>query len=52
MTLVCVSHDHDLPPALVDREVELVDGRIAYDGPSRDADRDDERDDVARGNFS
>ncbi|HTK15153.1 MAG TPA: DUF2232 domain-containing protein [Acidimicrobiia bacterium] len=48
MTLVCVSHDHDLPPALVDREVELVDGRIAYDGPSRDADRDD----VARGNLS
>ncbi len=31
-TLVCVSHDHDLPRALVDREVELVDGQIAHDG--------------------
>jgi len=47
LTLVCVSHDHDLPDALVDREVELVDGRIEYDGPSRSADQD-----VARGNLS
>ena len=26
LTLVCVSHDRDLPAALVDREVELVEG--------------------------
>jgi len=47
LTLVCVSHDHDLPAALVDREVELVDGCIAYDGPGREDDRD-----IARGNLS
>ena len=35
LTLVCVSHDRDLPAALVDREVELVDGSVAYDGPGR-----------------
>ena len=45
MTLVCVSHDRDLPAALVDREVELVGGRVAYDGPGRASDHD-----VARGN--
>ena len=45
LTLVCVSHDRDLPGALVDREVELVDGRIEYDGPGRASDHD-----VARGN--
>ena len=45
--LVCVSHDRDLPGELVDREVELVDGRIAYDGPGREDDRD-----IARGNLS
>ena len=47
LTLVCVSHDRDLPAALVDREVELVDGSIAYDGPGREDDRD-----VAQGNLS
>jgi len=47
LTLVCVSHDHDLPGELFDREVELVDGRIAYDGPGR-ADEND----IARGNLS
>jgi peptide/nickel transport system ATP-binding protein len=47
LTLVCVSHDRDLPPALVDREVELLDGRIAYDGPGREDDHD-----IARGNLS
>jgi energy-coupling factor transporter ATP-binding protein EcfA2 len=47
MTLVCVSHDRDLPPALVDREVELVDGRVEYDGPGRETDHD-----IARGNLS
>jgi energy-coupling factor transporter ATP-binding protein EcfA2 len=47
LTLVCVSHDRDLPAALVDREVELVDGRIAYDGPGRAADHD-----IARGERS
>ena len=36
LTLVCVSHDRDLPPALVDREIELTDGRITYDGPGRE----------------
>lgn len=46
MTLVCVSHDRDLPAVLVDREVELVEGRIAYDGPGRSTDHD-----VARGNL-
>jgi len=35
LTLICVSHDHDLPPGLVDREIELADGRITYDGKSR-----------------
>ena len=45
LTLVCVSHDRDLPAALVDREVELTGGRITYDGPGRASDRD-----VARGN--
>jgi energy-coupling factor transporter ATP-binding protein EcfA2 len=46
MTLVCVSHDRDLPAALVDREVELTRGRITYDGPGRPSDHD-----VARGNL-
>jgi energy-coupling factor transport system ATP-binding protein len=46
MTLVCVSHDRDLPDALVDREVELTGGRITYDGPGRASDHD-----VARGNL-
>jgi energy-coupling factor transport system ATP-binding protein len=46
LTLVCVSHDRDLPDVLVDREVELVDGRITYDGPGRASDHD-----VARGNL-
>jgi energy-coupling factor transport system ATP-binding protein len=45
LTLVCVSHDRDLPPALVDREVELTGGRITYDGPGRDHDHD-----IAQGN--
>lgn len=45
LTLVCVSHDRDLPDALVDREVELSGGRITYDGPGRETDRD-----VAQGN--
>jgi len=35
ITLICVSHDHDLPAGLVDREVELTDGRITYDGAGR-----------------
>ena len=35
LTLICVSHDHDLPAPLVDRELELADGRITYDGPGR-----------------
>ena len=47
LTLVCVSHDRDLPAVLVDREVELVDGRVAYDGPGREDDHD-----IARGNLS
>jgi energy-coupling factor transport system ATP-binding protein len=47
LTLVCVSHDRDLPGVLVDREVELVDGRVAYDGPGREDDHD-----IARGNLS
>jgi energy-coupling factor transport system ATP-binding protein len=46
MTLVCVSHDRDLPRELVDREVELTHGRITYDGPGRASDHD-----VARGNL-
>jgi energy-coupling factor transport system ATP-binding protein len=46
MTLVCVSHDRDLPAALVDREIELTGGRITYDGPGRETDQD-----VARGNL-
>ena len=46
ITLVCVSHDRDLPAALVDREVELTDGRITYDGPGRATDHD-----VATGNL-
>jgi len=40
MTLVCISHDHDLPTALVDREIELVRGQIAYDGAPRSVDDD------------
>jgi energy-coupling factor transport system ATP-binding protein len=40
MTLICVSHDRDLPAVLVDREVELTDGRVTYDGPGRATDRD------------
>ena len=40
LTLICVSHDRDLPPALVDREIELTAGRITYDGPGRETDRD------------
>jgi energy-coupling factor transport system ATP-binding protein len=40
MTLVCVSHDRDLPPSLVDREIELAGGRITYDGPGRERDED------------
>ena len=35
LTLICVSHDHDLPAPLVDRELELADGCITYDGPGR-----------------
>jgi len=35
LTLICVSHDHDLPAVLVDREIELADGRVTYDGPGR-----------------
>jgi hypothetical protein len=35
-----VSHDHDLPSGLVDREIELTEGRITYDGPGRASDRD------------
>jgi energy-coupling factor transport system ATP-binding protein len=46
MTLVCVSHDRDLPPALFDREIELTAGRITYDGPGRERDQD-----VAQGNL-
>ena len=46
VTLVCVSHDHDLPASLVDREIELTEGRITYDGPGRASDPD-----VARGNL-
>jgi energy-coupling factor transport system ATP-binding protein len=45
LTLVCVSHDRDLPTALVDREIELADGRITYDGPGRASDQD-----LAQGN--
>ena len=45
LTLVCVSHDRDLPAALVDREIELTRGRITYDGPGRESDQD-----VAQGN--
>jgi energy-coupling factor transport system ATP-binding protein len=41
LTLVCVSHDRDLPLALVDREVELTEGSITYDGPGRPGDHDD-----------
>ena len=38
LTLVCVSHDRDLPPALVDREIELTGGRDHLRRPgSRDA---------------
>jgi energy-coupling factor transport system ATP-binding protein len=40
LTLICVSHDRDLPAALADREVELTAGRITYDGPGRETDRD------------
>ena len=40
LTLVCVSHDRDLPEALVDREIELTGGRITYDGPGRATDHD------------
>ncbi|MGO9877672.1 MAG: DUF2232 domain-containing protein [Acidimicrobiia bacterium] len=47
MTLVCVSHDSDLPVAVVDREVELTGGRITYDGPGRADDHN-----AARGNLS
>jgi energy-coupling factor transport system ATP-binding protein len=47
ITLICVSHDRDLPAALVDREIELARGRITYDGPGRASDRDD----IARGNL-
>ncbi len=43
MTLVCVSHDRDLPAPLVDREVELTAGRVTYDGPPRVADLDEAR---------
>ena len=32
---MCVSHDHDLPAGLVDREIELTDGRVTSDGPGR-----------------
>ena len=46
LTLVCVSHDRDLPSALVDREIELTSGRITYDGPGRESDHD-----VAQGNL-
>jgi energy-coupling factor transporter ATP-binding protein EcfA2 len=46
LTLVCVSHDRDLPPALLDREVELTDGKITYDGPARPSDYD-----IATGNL-
>jgi energy-coupling factor transport system ATP-binding protein len=35
LTLICVSHDHDLPAGLVDREIELADGCVTYDGPGR-----------------
>jgi energy-coupling factor transport system ATP-binding protein len=47
LTLICVSHDHDLPAGLVDREIELTDGRITYDGPGRASERD-----TARGSAS
>jgi energy-coupling factor transport system ATP-binding protein len=40
LTLVCVSHDDDLPAGLVDREIELTEGRVSYDGPGRASDRD------------
>src|SRR5204862_7405446 len=30
LTLICVSHDRDLPAGLVDREIELTDGRVTY----------------------
>jgi ABC-type phosphate/phosphonate transport system ATPase subunit len=40
LTLICVSHDHDLPPGLVDREIELTAGRVTYDGPGRASERD------------
>jgi energy-coupling factor transport system ATP-binding protein len=40
LTLICVSHDHDLPAGLVDREIELTDGRVTYDGPGRASERD------------
>jgi energy-coupling factor transport system ATP-binding protein len=39
LTLICVSHDRDLPAGLVDREIELTDGRVTYDGPGRANDR-------------
>jgi energy-coupling factor transporter ATP-binding protein EcfA2 len=44
LTLICVSHDRDLPAGLVDREIELTDGRVTYDGPGRAAE-----DDAAQG---
>jgi energy-coupling factor transport system ATP-binding protein len=40
LTLVCVSHDHDLPAGLVDREIELTEGRVTSDAPGRTSDRD------------
>jgi energy-coupling factor transport system ATP-binding protein len=43
LTLICVSHDHDLPPGLVDREIELTEGRVTYDGPGRASARDPAR---------
>ena len=46
MTLVCVSHDRDLPPALVDREIEL-DGRPHHLRRARAATDDH---DIAQGN--
>ena len=35
IALVIVSHDHDLPPALVERVVELEGGRIVRDERDR-----------------
>ena len=40
LTLVCVSHDHDLPAGLVDREIELTGDASPPTVPGRTSDRD------------